>query len=61
MKTQIDYTNWQGHRAVRTILPIKLFWGEVEFHPGKQWLLEAYDFDKDAVRYFAVKDINAWL
>lgn len=60
MKVIIDYTNWQGERSTRTILPIRMYWGSNEWHKEDQWLLEAHDLDKRAVRNFAFKDIHSW-
>ncbi len=56
----IDYTNWRGERGLRRILPIEVFFGINEFHPGEQWLLKAIDLDKNVERVFAMKDIHSW-
>lgn len=57
----IDYTNWRGERALRTIEPRQLVWSEGnEFHPRPQWLLEAWDVEKGALRSFAMVDIHSW-
>jgi hypothetical protein len=58
----IDYTNYRGRRRLRRVIPTghKLHWGTTEHHPEPQWLLEAYDLDRKALRTFAVKDIHAW-
>lgn len=58
---RIEYTNWRGETSVRTILPIKIWFGSTEWHPGKQWLMRALDIDKDAERDFALTDIKKWL
>ena len=60
MKTQIDYTNWNGKHGTRNIVPVRIFWGKTEFHPKNQWLLEAYDLDKNAGRIFAMDEIHKW-
>lgn len=54
----VDYVNWRGERATRTIRPIKVFWGSNEWHRDPQWLLLAYDPEKDDQRTFALKDCN---
>lgn len=61
-RVNIDYTNHRGERSVRYILPLRVWFGESEFHPqeGHQWYLRAYDYDKDAERDFAMKDIHKW-
>jgi predicted DNA-binding transcriptional regulator YafY len=52
------YRNYKGDAGYRTIKGVPVFWyGETEFHKGRQWLIKAYDVDKDAVRDFALKDI----
>jgi len=56
----IDYTNYRGERGVRIIYPEKVFWGRNEWHPIDQWLMEAFDVEKNALRTFAMKDIHGW-
>jgi len=56
----INYTNWKGVTAFRRIIPKKIFFGSTEWHKEEQWLLEAFDVDKNADRSFAVKDIKSW-
>jgi len=58
---RILYTNYRGETALRTILPEKIIFGSTEWHPEMQWLLEAFDEEKGAIRAFAMKDIRAWL
>ncbi len=57
---QIDYVNHRGERAWRTVLPESIRWDATEWHPEKQWLLWAWDFDRQAVRAFALKDVHGW-
>jgi len=59
-EVRIDYTNHRGQRAERRIVPDHVEWAEVEWHPGAQWLLIAYDLDRAAYRTFAMKDIHRW-
>lgn len=56
-----DYVNWEGKRAVRTVKPIKLWFGKTKWHPKEGWLLKALDLDKNEERDFAVKDIIKFL
>lgn len=56
----IDYTNHRGERSERTILPSGIYFGTTEWHPGPQWLLDAFDRDKGDNRTFAMKDIHGW-
>ena len=57
---RILYTNYRGETAVRNIIPQRLVFDSNEWHHEKQWLLEAFDTEKQAIRAFAVKDIRAW-
>jgi len=56
---QIVYTNYRGETAVRRVVPEQLVFKGSEWHGDEQWLLEAYDLDKGALRSFALKDIRA--
>jgi hypothetical protein magn03005560 len=54
------YTNYKGKTAVRRVLPKEIFFGHTDWHSEEQWLMTAYDIDKEADRTFAMKDIKAW-
>jgi predicted DNA-binding transcriptional regulator YafY len=56
----IVYTNWEGKVGIRHILPQKMWYGKTEWHKEEQWLLTAWDIDKDAERTYAMKDIHHW-
>lgn len=56
----IVYTNYKGKTAVRKIIPKSILFGHNEWHTEDQWLMVAYDLDKEADRTFAIKDIKAW-
>lgn len=58
---RIEYTNWRGETAVRTIVPISLRFGSTQWHPEAQWLLKARDVEKGEEREFALTDIKQWL
>lgn len=60
MRVQIDYTNWEGKRGLRVIEPRYMYYGSNEWHQEEQWLLNALDVDKQAIRTFAMKDIHSW-
>jgi len=51
------YKNWEGKTSIRHIVPERIYFGKTEWHPQKQWLLEAFDLDKKEKRIFAVKEI----
>jgi predicted DNA-binding transcriptional regulator YafY len=54
---RLIYKNYRGETAERTIQPIRIWFGETEWHPGKQWLMDAYDLERKANRSFAMKDV----
>ena len=55
----MDYTNWRGERARRSIVPTgQLRFGTTEWHPKPGWLLEAWDPSKGAMREFALSDCD---
>lgn len=55
---KFKYKNWKGITSERKIdiYSINIYWGTVEWHKDKQWLLKAYDIDKQDYRHFAIKD-----
>lgn len=53
------YKNYRGEVSERTVRPIRIYHGATEWHPEPQWLLEAFDMEKDAVRAFAMCDMQA--
>lgn len=50
------YRNWRGETALRTLTPRGIWHGVTDWHPEPQWLLSAFDHDKDAMRDFALAD-----
>ena len=59
-KVRILYTNYRGKTAERVVIPEKIWFGSTEWHPEPQWLLDAVDVEKGALRSFAMKDIQSW-
>ena len=55
----LTYTNWRGETSKRTIKPKYIWFGATEWHPEPQWLLTAFDLEKDAERDFALKDFGS--
>lgn len=55
---QFLYTPWQGETATRQVTDPELWWGATTWHPTPQWLLKAWDVDKQAWRDFAVESIK---
>lgn len=57
---RIAYTNHRGEHSVRTVHPLKLWFGETNWHPEPQWFVDCHDIEKNQVRSFAMRDIRSW-
>ena len=57
---EIVYTNYRGETSRRRILPLTLHFEASPWHWEPQWVLHAFDCDKHALRYFAMRDIHSW-
>jgi predicted DNA-binding transcriptional regulator YafY len=57
---EILYTNYRGETARRRVVPSSLRYGATEYHPEPQWLLDAFDVEKQAERTFAMRDVREW-
>ncbi|TAL51163.1 hypothetical protein EPN81_00685 [Patescibacteria group bacterium] len=57
---EILYTNYRNETALRRIVPRAIRFGSSDWHPEPQWLLDAYDLQKNAERSFAMSDIQSW-
>ncbi len=55
---KFDYVNWKGVAGHREVKIIRVFFGTTEYHPEPQWLMEAWDMDKQEERIFAMKDMS---
>ena len=56
----LDYENHRGERADRRVEPRKVWFGTTEWHQNPQWLVECYDFDRKALRNYALSEIKHW-
>ncbi|WP_319520157.1 hypothetical protein [uncultured Martelella sp.] len=54
----LPYTNWRGETAIRRIRPIGVKFTSTSWHREPQWILEAYDYDRQEMRGFAMKDFR---
>lgn len=52
------YKNYRGEIATRVVTPISVRFGSTEWHPEPQWLMKAFDHEKQAEREFAMMDIT---
>jgi predicted DNA-binding transcriptional regulator YafY len=55
---RIVYTNYRGETGERRIIPKRIWFGATEWHPQAQWLVEAFDLDRQAERSFALSEIH---
>ena len=56
-----EYVNHRGERSIRRIRPIRIWFGSTAWHADAQWLMEAWDLDKQATRDFAMSNVlSAW-
>lgn len=56
----IVYTNYKGITKHRRIIPKEILFGHNDWHKEDQWLMNAFDIQKNADRTFAIKDIKSW-
>ena len=55
-----DYKNHRGELKKLTVIPRGIFFGPTDWHEDSQWILTAFDLDKNQLRNFAMKDIKNW-
>lgn len=60
MTVVVLYTNHRGETRLRTILPLKIYFGNNQWHPKSQWLMEVFDAEKCENRIFALAGIKEW-
>jgi predicted DNA-binding transcriptional regulator YafY len=54
------YVNHRGEVAIRRVHPQDIWFGSTEWYKEAQWLLRAWDLDRQALRDFAMAGISAW-
>jgi hypothetical protein len=52
------YTNWEGKKSLRRVIPMYFLYDSTENHSEPQWLMYAHDVDKDGMREFVLKDCD---
>ena len=60
-EVKILYTNYRGETSYRNIIPQSISFISTEWHHEAQWILTAFDIDKNAERGFAISDIKEWI
>ncbi|MDU8350722.1 hypothetical protein RYA05_02320 [Pseudomonas syringae pv. actinidiae] len=58
MVIEFGYTNYRGEYSVRRAIPVQIYQGSTDYHPHDQWLMEAFDLEKQANRVYAINDIS---
>ena len=53
-----DYVNYKGEQSRRRVRPSTIEFKKSGWHPEEQWLMRAYDIDKQEWREFAMKDMS---
>lgn len=56
-KISFKYRNYKGIISVRTVIPREIIFSSNEYHKKEQWMILAYDIDKQADRTFTLVDI----
>ena len=55
---KITYTNHKNETAERLVLPINIWYGTSEWHPGQQWFMKAKEVGRKVERDFAMVRIS---
>lgn len=59
-EARFRYRNHNHQVADRRVYPLKITYGTTEWYKEPQWLLEAWDLYKEAMRTFALRNILEW-
>ena len=54
----VIYTNHRGITTTRRIRPLNVYWGKNQWHLEPQWMTDAYDEERGAIRSFTLKDMK---
>lgn len=54
---KFSYNNYRGEKSRRTVLPLRLEFGQSVYYTEPQWLLRCFDYDKNEERSFALNRI----
>lgn len=55
---RFGYTNHRGEYSLRRVVPEYIWFGITEYHLEEQWLMRAFDIDKEDYRDFAIEDMG---
>ena len=56
------YKNYKGEVSDRSVIPIRIVVKKSQYHNGGKpcWIMVAFDLDKEALRDFALSDIQEY-
>lgn len=57
-KVTFTYTNYRGELSERVVITSAIRFGDSEWHPESQWLMRAWDIEKNEFREFAMRDMK---
>ncbi len=57
-KVNVFYKNHAGKFAIRTISPLRVWYGATHWHPTEQWLMDVWDYGHNKARTFAIRDCD---
>lgn len=55
---RFDYVNWKGEASTRNVIVKKIFYGSNQWDKEEQFLMRAWDLEKNDFRDFAMKDMS---
>lgn len=55
------YRNYRGEEGYRRVIPRSIRFGASEYHDDEQWLMLAFDTEKNADREFAMRDMKGFV
>lgn len=55
---KFEYKNYKGERKIRSVEPVRIFYGKTPNITENEWILEGYDQAKQSTRQFAMRHIQ---
>lgn len=54
---EFNYKNYKGILSKRKVQPTSILFKSTQWHLSEQWIMQAFDVEKNEMREFALKDI----
>lgn len=51
------YRNWRGQESNRRVIPSRVYFDSTPHHKEPQWIMEAFDLDRQVARAFSMTNI----